>query len=133
MARFLTSHGGTPQIDKDAKEQDLKNQAVAGEKTFTRMGCAVCHEKQGDHPSRATLQALDQKTTVPALQHYLENPAEVDPAGRMPNFQYKDGGIAKEIAIYLTRRDAQTAAAFGPAPSAQRRSLGPLFCAGYRG
>ena len=71
---------------------------------FQRVGCAVCHEKQGDRPARVTLRALAQKTTPEAIEAFLQKPEAVAPAGRMPAFTL--GKLAKrQLAMYLMSLD----------------------------
>lgn len=93
--------------------------ANAGERLFSTIGCAACHESYPGQPARATLRKLTEKTTVNALAAFVKSPAQFDPGGRMPSLALTDDE-AHQLAIYLARRDSTDSnpASLPPAPTA---------------
>ena len=109
VAALLTSRGKLPQPRKLDNNQ-AKSWPSDGQALFETIGCAVCHEAHKDRaserPARATLKHLGQKTTPEVVAAFLQNPAAVDPAGRMPSFAFANGDDSFRLALYLTEREA---------------------------
>jgi mono/diheme cytochrome c family protein len=109
VAGLLTARGKLPQSRK-LDDNQAKNWPADGKALFETIGCAVCHEAQTDRTlerrARATLRFLGQKTTPEVVAAFLQNPAAVDPAGRMPAFAFTSGDDPFRLALYVTERDA---------------------------
>src|SRR6185312_11706003 len=106
----LASQGGPIAIVPDPPADVMQQTAAEGGQLFTRIGCAVCHERQGDRPARVTLRALAQKTTPEAIEAFLQKPEAVAPAGRMPAFVL--GKLDKrQLALYVMTLDRDAAGA----------------------
>ncbi|HEY4309814.1 MAG TPA: hypothetical protein VGN12_10220 [Pirellulales bacterium] len=106
VATYLAGQNGPIAIVPDAPTDVIHQSAAEGAQLFQRIGCAVCHEKQGERPARVTLRALAQKTTPEAIEAFLQKPDAVAPAGRMPTFVL--GKLAKrQLAMYLISHDAE--------------------------
>lgn len=89
----------------DAQNAITSEKVAAGQKLFERIGCTVCHDKQGDLATRATLAKLGQKTTPEQLARFLQDPLAVDPSGRMPHM-FLSEDESDSLAQYLIDRDA---------------------------
>lgn len=111
VATFLAARGKAPEPRK-LNDGQLRNWPKEGQALFESTGCVVCHERQETRAPRATLQRLAGKLSVGALAAFLQNPAAVDPGGRMPAFQFRNADDAWKIALYLHERDREQA---GPA------------------
>ncbi len=92
-------------------------QADRGKTLYTGAGCAACHEVPNDDttdPARVSatpaLAKLGRKWKPAGLAHFLQNPLETRPHGRMPSFGFS-ATEAADLAAYLLQRDA----AAGPA------------------
>jgi len=105
VAKYLAGRG-TPPREPRLDDGQRQNWPRQGQALFESLGCAVCHEKHGDTPARATLAGLGQKTTLAALALFLRNPGAVDPGGRMPAFHFARGDEPHRLAMYLIERDA---------------------------
>lgn len=103
LATYL---GATSTGEDDSQTSLSADKAAAGQQLFERVGCAVCHEKQGERPARATLNKLSQKTTPEQLTEFLQDPLAIDPAGRMPHM-FLTGEEAQDLAVYLLARDGE--------------------------
>lgn len=103
LATYL---GAASSADEKYPVANSAEQASAGKKLFERVGCAVCHEKQGDRPARATLANLSQKTTPEQLARFLQDPLAIDPSGRMPHM-FLTEEESQDLAQYLLVRDAE--------------------------
>lgn len=120
VATFLAGQGGPIAIVPDAPAEVMQQTAAEGGQLFARLGCAVCHERQGDRPPRVTLRALAHKTTPEAIEAFLQKPDAVAPAGRMPTFTL--GKLDKrQLALYVMTldRDAAGALELPAAPAAE--------------
>ncbi len=100
LAVYLGAADGS---DESRGNSPVAEKVVLGQQLFERIGCSVCHEKQGNRPPRATLTKLAQKTTREQLARFIEAPLEIDPSGRMPNmFVSKDE--ANRLSHFLMSR-----------------------------
>jgi cbb3-type cytochrome oxidase cytochrome c subunit len=104
VAVYLASQGHPLAAEPVEGESQL---VARGERLYNQTGCIVCHERHGSQEARATLHGLCQKTTHTSVAAYLQNPASVDPAGRMPSLSL-DKADATSLALYLIRRDEPT-------------------------
>jgi mono/diheme cytochrome c family protein len=109
VASLLTSRGKPPE-PRQFDENQTKNWPSEGKALFESIGCAVCHEAHKDgaveRPARAALKALGKKTSRDAIAQFLNNPAAIDPGGRMPALAFANGDDPWRLAFYLTDRDA---------------------------
>lgn len=101
VAHFLGSQQGTATKPPAEPEGDRQLLAAQGQALFERTGCIACHRAAPERPARATLRDLGQKTTAGCLATFLENPAAIDPAGRMPSLKLS-ADEAAALACYLT-------------------------------
>lgn len=108
VATFLASRGKPPKA-RDLNAGERANWPKDGQALYEALGCVVCHEKHGEQGPRATLRQLRQKTTTESLAAFIQNPGQVDPAGRMPQFSFRNGEEPFKIALYLMARDAAAA------------------------
>jgi cbb3-type cytochrome oxidase cytochrome c subunit len=106
VATYLASLGGPIQGGDERDEAAAAALSDLGGQLFERTGCVVCHERQGDRPSRASLRGLGQKTTAEVLAAFIREPAAIDPSGRMPGFPRLSEDQALALGVYLSRRDA---------------------------
>jgi mono/diheme cytochrome c family protein len=109
VATYLASRG-KPSEPRQLNDGQLKSWPKEGQALFETMGCVVCHEKQGNAPPRATLSRLSAKLPVAALAEFLQNPAAVDPGGRMPAFNFRNRDDACRYSA--SRPPGSTAAGF---------------------
>ncbi|HEY1598055.1 MAG TPA: hypothetical protein VGG64_00535 [Pirellulales bacterium] len=110
VATFLAAEGGPIAIVPSSPDAVVRETAEAGAQHFQKIGCAVCHERQGERPARITLRNLSQKTTPEVIEAFLHKPEAIAPAGLMPRFVL--GKLDKrQLAMYLIGHDAATAPA----------------------
>jgi len=120
VAKFLAAEGAPLEIVSDPPAEVIQQTATEGAKLFQQMGCAVCHQRQGDRPARVILRGLSQKTTPEVIEAFLQKPEATAPAGRMPAFRF--GKLdRRRLAMHLVHQDAaQTPAlALPPAPNVE--------------
>lgn len=103
LSIYLSQHSTN---DKQAQDTIADENVAAGEKLFERVGCTVCHEKQGELAARATLAKLGQKTTAEHLAHFLQDPITIDPSGRMPHM-FLSEEESTSLAQFLINRDVK--------------------------
>ncbi len=99
IAHFLASTG-------EAVRQSTKVSMVSdGKQLFHSIGCVACHNPQESDVQIATsipLGNLATKYTLPGLTEFLQNPHQIRPSGRMPQFVFVNQE-AQSIAAYLLR------------------------------
>jgi mono/diheme cytochrome c family protein len=110
VATFLAAEGGPLAIVPSPPDEVVRETADAGAQQFQKLGCAVCHERQGDRPARVTLRSLSQKTTPEVIEAFLHKPDAIAPAGLMPRFVLSKLD-KRQLAMYLIGHDAATAPA----------------------
>lgn len=107
VAQFLASQGTPLEIIPDPPQPVIAQTVADGAQLFERVGCVVCHAKQGDRPAQVTLTGLSQKTTTEGLEAFIRNPASIAPAGRMPTFVLGKLEV-RQLGMYLSQHDAAT-------------------------
>src|SRR5262249_48803944 len=112
ISQYLVGMGG-PVKDENQRTNpsEVRNSLKRGERLFNSIGCAACHGMEGNKeagPARSfTINGQGQRTTIPQLARYLQNPHGIDPSGRMPSLLL-NGQEANDIARYLCKNfDAQ--------------------------
>jgi mono/diheme cytochrome c family protein len=105
VAQYLASQGTPLEIIPDPPQPVIVQTVADGEQLFARVGCVVCHARQGERPAQVTLKGLSQKTTPEVLETFIRNPASVAPAGRMPAFVLGKLEV-RQLAMYLSQYDA---------------------------
>src|SRR5579884_2416601 len=100
LVHFLASTGTLKQARPDRKSIAL------GKQLYHQVGCVACHGSRDDNGNPAKLLAtsvplgdLGAKYSIGSLAHFLENPHEVRPSGRMPGILNEEE--AKQVANYL--------------------------------
>jgi len=105
VTQFLASQGTPLEIIPDPPQPVIAQTVADGAQLFERVGCVVCHAKQGDRPAQVTLRGLSQKTTTEGLEAFIRNPASMAPAGRMPTFVLGKLEV-RQLGMYLNQHDA---------------------------
>ncbi len=106
LTHFLVSLNGPIKSSKTPINESL---AEAGKELFHTVGCVACHAPEnmdGITTPSVPLGRLAMKTTVEELTRFLENPAKIRPAGRMPHLGL-NRSEARSIAVYLLRDQMQ--------------------------
>jgi len=87
LVHYLGSRGGL--FDRSPIAVNLKD-AEVGEELFFRVGCAVCHPRDGID---AWKQHLAEKTNFRHISELLEQPVSLIPAGHMPSLRLSEDEI----------------------------------------
>lgn len=108
LVQFLSTTGTPQEAPVDAKL------VGAGQKLFQSVGCLACHAPQDGPALTGTvsvpLPAFHEKTTLPALIEFLEDPHKLRPSGRMP-VPRLEKNESRDVAHYLLRALAGQAVA----------------------
>ncbi len=128
VAHYLASLGGPLKKAPRPNPMQVTSSRARGRRLFNSIGCVACHQPDGDAGKEAArgraltgarknypLAGLGSKTTPDKLAKYLENPAAVDPSGRMPHMLLR-GDEARDLAEFLCAEEKKTVAKDLPEP-----------------
>ncbi|MBI3091467.1 MAG: c-type cytochrome [Candidatus Tectomicrobia bacterium] len=100
--------------------------AVRGQQLFERLNCLGCHTVSGrELPAEAktSLDHLPRKTSAAWVRRYLQDPQQVWPAARMPNYRFKEEQLDALVAYLMSEEEpAASAAAGSPLPRPELRA-----------
>jgi len=103
VTQFLAAQGTPLEIIADPPQPVVSQTVADGALLFDRVGCAVCHTRQGDRPAAVTLKNLAHKTTPEGLEEFIRNPGSIAPAGRMPSFVLGKLEV-RQLAMHLSHQ-----------------------------